>query len=107
MPEFSDTAVSDPSVTLIGKTLRFVDDATMDVDAVRIAFKYQHQPATVITIVHAKGSLADPLTDADLERKLEDLAAYGKPGYDPSALIEQVWALENVADVSQLMHLAA
>ena len=107
LPEFSDTAVSDPSVTLIGKTLRFVDDATMDVDAVRIAFKYQHQPATVITIVHAKGSLADPLTDADLERKLEDLAAYGKPGYDPSALIEQIWALENVADVSQLMHLAA
>ena len=58
-------------------------------------------------VAHAKGSLADPLSDFDLEQKLRELAAYGKNGYQAQALIEQIWAIEKMTDVGQLMLLAA
>ena len=54
-----------------------------------------------------KGSLADPLSDSDLEQKLRELAAYGKAGYQPQALIEQIWTIEQMDDVGQLMALTA
>ena len=105
--EFSDEAVADSKVAAVGKKLRFIDDASMSVDAVKVRFKAQHQDAVVIELEHAKGSLKDPLTDSDLEQKLRDLAAYGKPGYDPQPLIDQIWTIENLDDVGQLMHMSA
>jgi 2-methylcitrate dehydratase PrpD len=105
--EFSDEAVADPRVAAIGKKLRFIDDTSMSVDAVKVCFKSQNQDAVVVVVDHAKGSLKDPLTDSDLEQKLRDLVAYGKPGYDPEPLIDQIWAIEKLDDVGQLMIMAA
>jgi hypothetical protein len=47
------------------------------------------------------------LSDFALEQKLRELAAYGKPGYQAQALIEQIWTIETMSDVSQLMRLAS
>lgn len=105
--EFSDDAVADPQVAAIGKKVRFIDDASMSVDAVKISFKTQNKDAVVIQIDHAKGSLKDSLTDSDLEQKLCELAAYGKPGYQSRPLIDQIWAIEKLDDVGQLMTMAA
>jgi len=105
--EFSNEAVADLEVVAIGKKLRFIDDDSMNVDAVKVAFKVKNQAAALIEISHAKGSLADPLTDSDLECKLRELAAYGKPGYQTQTLIDQIWAIEQMDDVGQLMLLAA
>lgn len=107
LPEFSDEAVGDSQVRAVGEKLRFIDDASMSIDSVKVRFKTQNQPAAVIEIAHAKGSLADPLTDSDLEKKLHELAAYGKPGYKPQALIDQIWVIEKMDDIGQLMVLAA
>lgn len=106
LPEFSDEAVGDSAVRSVGGRLRFVDDASMSVDAVKVCFKAQNQSATMVEVTHAKGSLADPLSDSDIESKLSELAAYGKPGYQPQALIDQIWSIEKMADVGKLMSLA-
>jgi len=107
LPEFSDEAVNDVAVRAVSEKLRFIDDASMSVDAVKVSFKMRDQAVCVVEIAHAKGSLADPLSDSDLEQKLRELAAYGKAGYQPQALIEQIWTIEKMTDVGQLMFLAA
>jgi len=106
LPEFSDEAVNDIAVRAVSDKLRFVDDASMSVDAVKVCFKMRNQAVSIVEIAHAKGSLADPLSDSDLEQKLRELAAYGKAGYQPQALIEKIWAVEKLTDVAQLMLLA-
>jgi len=107
LPEFSDEAVGDLSVRAVGEKLRFIDDESMSVDAVKLGFKLKNQTVTVVEIAHAKGSISDPLSDFALEQKLRELAAYGKPGYQAQALIEQIWTIETMSDVSQLMRLAS
>ena len=107
MLEFSDEAVSDSKIAAVGKKLRFIDDASMSIDAVKVCFKAQNQTAVVIEVDHAKGSLKDPLTDSDLEQKLRELTAYGKPGYQTQQLIDQIWTIEKLDDVGQLMIMTA
>jgi hypothetical protein len=56
---------------------------------------------------HARGGAQRPLTDADLERKLKDLAEYGNSRCEPQPLIDAIWSLERADDAGALMALAA
>jgi hypothetical protein len=51
----------------------------------------------------AKGSLADPLSDRDIEAKLRDCAWLGGTDWDIDRIIDDVWRLDTLADVSGLM----
>jgi hypothetical protein len=53
--------------------------------------------------MEAKGSLADPLSDRDIEAKLRDCARLGGTDWDIDRIIDGVWRLETLADVSGLM----
>jgi hypothetical protein len=57
-------------------------------------------------VAHARGSLEQPLGDAELETKLRDLAADGAPWCDTARLIDQVWMLDRMEDVAPIMRLA-
>jgi hypothetical protein len=57
-------------------------------------------------VEQARGGERHPLSDADLEAKLRDLAAFGKSGCDTAALIDAVWSLESHSDVGRVMALA-
>lgn len=107
LQEFSDEAVNDVSIRSIGEKLRFTDDASMSVDAVVVSIKCRNKSTIVHTIDHAKGSLDDPLADKDLEQKLYTLSAYGKPGFEPQMLINEIWSIEQMEDVGKLMRLVA
>ena len=51
----------------------------------------------------AKGSLADPLSDRDIEAKLRAGAKLGGTDWDVDRVIDQVWRLDTLANVSSLM----
>jgi hypothetical protein len=52
----------------------------------------------------ARGSLADPLSDRDIEAKLRACARLGGTGWNADAVIEDVWRLDALADVSSLVN---
>ena len=54
----------------------------------------------------ARGSLAAPLADADLDAKLCELAAYGGSGVPAQPLIDALWALNSASDAAAPMRLA-
>jgi hypothetical protein len=56
--------------------------------------------------MHARGSLANPLSDADIEAKLRECARSGETRWNPDRLIEMVWRLETVPDIAELMNSA-
>ena len=57
-------------------------------------------------VAAARSSLANPLTDADLEDKLCTLCAYGGSQVNAAALLTALWGLENSADVGSMLALA-
>jgi hypothetical protein len=52
----------------------------------------------------ARGSLAAPLSDADIEAKLRECARSGEARCDPERLIEAVWRLETLPDIAPLVN---
>jgi len=55
------------------------------------------------TVAAARGSLADPLSDADLEAKLRTGLRQGGSSWDGERIISAVWRLDELADMSSLL----
>jgi hypothetical protein len=62
--------------------------------------------SSVINIPAARGSLAHPLTDREIEDKLRALAANWCVALNIQPLIDAVWALDRTDDASLPMRLA-
>jgi len=108
LAEFSDASVADPALRSLGSRVCFADDASYAVESARVTVRMGAGEAELSWFVdRARGSTDRPLTDADLENKLKDLAQYGKSGCDPEPLIAAIWALDNADDAGALMPLAA
>ena len=58
-------------------------------------------------IAHARGSLARPLSDRELEEKLRELASYGAPSVDAKRLIQSLWQIDQTDDAAAVMRIAA
>jgi 2-methylcitrate dehydratase PrpD len=106
LPEFSDAAVADAQVRALGAKLQFVNDAGMTVDAARLRVDFNDGSLLHVHVDAARGSLARPLSDRELEIKLRDLCAYGESHVDAEPLIRAVWALAQCADAGSIMHFA-
>ena len=104
---FSDTAVNDPVIRAMGKMLRFIDDEAYSVESARVRLHFNDGSAAEHTTPVARGSLQRPLNDQELEAKLRELCDYGQSGCDPEPLIEAIWNLEELEDVSTVSALAA
>jgi 2-methylcitrate dehydratase PrpD len=104
LDEFSDEAVADLAIRALGSKVRFVDDEGCPVDSAKVALL--GKKTLVKTIEHARGSAARPLTDADLEAKLVELASFGGLRRDVRPLIEAVWGLDRAQDAGAVMALA-
>jgi 2-methylcitrate dehydratase PrpD len=107
LAEFSDAAVADPRAHALDTRLHFHDDDSYSIDAVEVRITLNDGRAFAHRVAGARGSAANPLSDADLEGKLRQLCAYGGTGCDAQAIIDGVWALDALADAGSLMALAA
>lgn len=106
LAEFSDAALTDARVRALGPKLAFIDDATMSVDAARVTLTFNDDSRLTRQIDAARGSLANPLSDTELETKLRTLCDHGRSGVNAHDLIDAIWNLISSRDVSTLMQLA-
>jgi hypothetical protein len=54
---------------------------------------------------HGRGTPGRPMSDAELDNKVRELAAYGAPFVDAAGLIAAVRSIEDEADPIRLMRL--
>jgi 2-methylcitrate dehydratase PrpD len=97
--EFSDAVVFDADVVALRGRVRAVRDDTMPVGAARISIACRDGRKRSAKVAEARGSLARPLSDADIEAKFRELARDGSPGIDSARAIEAIRALEQAADL--------
>ncbi len=85
----------------------FIDDASYGIEAATVTLHAEDGRVVSHHVGAARGSLGMPLSDGDLSRKLEKLAAWGGSQCPPAPLLEALWSLDRRDDAGSLMPLAA
>jgi 2-methylcitrate dehydratase PrpD len=101
--EFSEPVVFTADVVALREKVRAELDAAMPVGAARVGIDCKDGRKFSREVTDARGSLARPLSDADLETKLRNCAHDGSPDCNSDAVIEVVWRLEQEPDLSRLV----
>jgi len=105
--EFSEPLIMDPVVADFRARVHAEIDPAMPVGAASVSVSTTGGKIFTSEVKHARGSLALPMTDAAIARKLRDLAAMGCPTCDADQVIDAVWALDQTEDVGKLTRLVA
>jgi 2-methylcitrate dehydratase PrpD len=104
--QYDDDAVNDPAVLALRDKVQVVEAPGIAVEAARVTVSL-HEDATLARFVeNGRGTPERPLTDAEIETKVRDLAGYGCRLLDPARLIDAVWELEKVENAGSVMALA-
>lgn len=106
LDEFSDARVERGEGAALAPRLRFVDDLTCSLDAATVHLTLRDGSVRSHRVDAARGSLAAPLSDDDLQRKLAELARWGGSGVDAAPLARALWSLDTRPDAGSLMQLA-
>lgn len=101
--EFSEATVFRPDIVALRQKVKAVLDASLPDGAARVTIHLASGETLEEIVMAAKGSLADPLTDRDIEAKLRESARLGGTDWDTERVIDAVWNLDRLTDVSDLM----
>jgi len=101
--EFADATVFRPDIVSLRQKVRAELDASLPDGAARVIIRLTSGETLGEIVMEAKGSLADPLSDRDIEAKLRDCARLGGTDWDIDRIIDGVWRLDMLADASGLM----
>jgi len=100
LAQYTDACVRDPAVLALRAKVHVERDDTIDVAAAAVHMLTKDGASRVIKVPAARGSLAHPLTDREIENKLRSLARRWCAGHDIQPLIDAVWALDRADDAS-------
>jgi 2-methylcitrate dehydratase PrpD len=103
VPEFSEATVLRPDIVALRQKVTAALDASLPDGAARVTIQLRSGSVLSETVMEAKGSLAAPLSDRDIEAKVRDCARLGGADWDIDRVIDGVWRLDTLADVSGLM----
>jgi 2-methylcitrate dehydratase PrpD len=101
--EFSDAAVHDPAVVALRALTKVRLNADSPRGAATATVRTHDGRVLTSTVTHAKGSTADPLTDAEIEAKVRDLAHQGDFAGSIDDVIASVWRLDALASIAPLI----
>ncbi|MDB5519454.1 MAG: hypothetical protein JWQ17_6212 [Tardiphaga sp.] len=101
--EFSDAVVFAPDVVALRAKVKAERDDAMPVGAARVRIDGKDGRSFSTLVTDARGSLARPLSDADIEAKLRACVRDCSPGCDSEAVIDAVWTLEHEASLTRLV----
>jgi 2-methylcitrate dehydratase PrpD len=103
--EYSDAIVMDPAVVAFRERVHAEVDPGVAVGAARVSARTIGGKLFSTQVMHARGSLQLPMTDAEIEKKVRDLASIGCPACDVDRVIDAVWELDRADDVRPLLRL--
>ena len=103
--EYSSEMVVDPEVAAIRSKVRATVDPNIPPGGARVAVHTVGGGVISEEVVHARGSVELPMSDAEIEEKVRSLATWRARECDVDRLIEAIWNLDEVIDVSTLMEL--
>ena len=105
--EYTDALVNDAAVRAIADLVAIEVDDRVPVEAAGVVLHLKDGRRREAYVPHARGSLGRPMTDAEIEAKLRELAALKVLGLDTRRLIDAVWSLDRAPDAAVAIRCAA
>lgn len=97
-PQFGDAAVNDPRVVTLRRFVTVAPDAALKKIQARISITLKDGRRFEKTVENALGTLARPMSDADLEAKFRSLTDGVLDNNEARTLIDLCWSAESLAD---------
>ena len=100
--QFSDACVRDPRVVAVRGRVATREDAAIGRTEARVTIRCRDGRSFTRRVEHALGSLARPMSDADLEAKFRALAKGILSAAGTDRLVKLCWDVESLADAAEL-----
>ncbi len=101
---FAPAAIGDAAVAALRARVSVEAREDIPVEGARVAVSFEGDaPSLTAVIEKARGSVSNPMTDADLERKLKETLADAAPEADLDALAQAVWSLGEGGEARAVM----
>jgi 2-methylcitrate dehydratase PrpD len=100
--QFTDVCVNDPEVLALRSKVTVEPDERFQTTAAAVEITTADGETFSLSQPLARGSVANPMTDKDLEDKLRGAAEHWNPRHDIAPLIAAIWELDTCEDVSKL-----
>lgn len=105
--QFSNERSQDSSVQAMRKLVQIKGSGALRLDQASAKITTKSGKVFEASIDHATGTVANPMSDKDLENKFIDNATKTLGTEQARKVIDMVWQLDQVGDVSQLVTLCA
>ncbi len=105
--QFTDAAVRDPVVVALRDRVETAVDASLAQDQARVKIRLKDGRVLDRFVVHAVGSVENPMTDAQLDAKFTDLVAEILPADRARRLMELCRGAERLDDAGDIARAAA
>jgi 2-methylcitrate dehydratase PrpD len=106
LEQFTDACVNDPAVSAMRRKVEVAANPGLSTIAAEMELVTSDGRTHAVSTQAARGSVANPLTDSEIEDKLRSEAASWQKGHDIQPLIDAVWTLDRSENVSALARLA-
>lgn len=103
--QYTDACVAEPAVQAFGDKVEVQEDPAIPVEAAVVTVRTADGRTLTLEVPHASGSLGRPMSDAQLEAKVRELAAIGAPGCAVDRLIDTVWRVDRLDDAATVARL--
>jgi 2-methylcitrate dehydratase PrpD len=104
--QFSDACVRDPRIVAVRRRVTTREDAALGRTEARVTIRMRDGRALARHVEHALGTLARPMSDADLEAKFKGLAGEVLPDAQVEEAINLCWQISAQADAGALARAA-
>jgi len=99
---FQESAFEDSAIKRLGQLVSVHIDPKIGVEGVRVRLLMADGAVCERYIQTGRGSLANPLTDKELEDKLGKSVAQSFPRFDPSVFVRSIWELDGLKNASNV-----
>ncbi|MGD9617646.1 MAG: MmgE/PrpD family protein [Alphaproteobacteria bacterium] len=105
LAQYEDDCVADPAVRTLRSRVVFEEDPAMPVESATVTLHLADGTAHSEHVRHGRGTPGRPMSDAELDAKLRELAAYGAPFVDTAGLIAAMRGIADETDPTRLLRL--
>ena len=103
LEEFTDATVNDPRVRTLAQKVTLEVAPNTPLPDVHIEVIFANQSSEKMHVKDARGTDNGPLSDTDIESKFQKLARCTPNYTHAEQLIEAVWQLDKINDISTLL----
>jgi 2-methylcitrate dehydratase PrpD len=105
LAQYADQCVSEPAVLDLRRKITVEEDANVPVETAIVTVQTTDGGRLERHVTEARGTMARPMTDTELEAKFRGLVDYGAPALDPGRLIEAIWGVGDEQDVGRVVRM--